>query len=169
MKREDDPMRTQDSRGPRLRAAARVPVGIAALSCALLLDAHEHAARADAPPGRYTAGTDGAVAWVKDNQTGLVWKKAEEPGTFSWAAAKTQCASPWRLPTAGELLSLVDDTRTSVPAVDGTFFPGASNAKLWSSSPDAASLGAKAWNVDFDTGADFNADVATPGRVRCVR
>lgn len=160
---------SRSSRSSRRTLAGLSPLWVAALVGAQLLGVHDRGARADAPPGRYTAGTDGTGVWVKDNLTGLVWKKSEEPGTFAWAAAKTQCVSPWRLPTVGELLSLVDDTRTATPAVDATFFPGASNGKLWSSSPEAASLGAKAWNVDFDTGADFNADVATLGGVRCVR
>jgi len=145
-------------------------VWIAAVFGSLLFGVQDQAARADAPPGRYTAGTDGSTAWVKDNRTGLVWKKLEESGSFTWATAKTKCTSPWRLPTVGELQSLVDETRTASPTIDVTFFPGASSGNLWSSSPDAtSSAGTKAWNVDFNTGADYNADVGTAGGVRCVR
>lgn len=140
----------------------------AAAIAALLLGVHDQTARADAPPGRYTAGTDGTTPWVKDNRTGLTWKKNEETGTFAWAAAKTQCVSPWRLPTVGELMSLVDDARTTVPVIDTTFFPSATNVNFWSSSPDAM-VATKAWNVDFDTGANYNADVTTLCKVRCVR
>jgi hypothetical protein len=163
MRRKDEFMRTRDSRSPLAH------VWIAALVGSQLLGTHDRAARADAPPGRYVTGSDGATLWVKDNRTGLVWKQAEESGTFGWAAAKTQCASPWRLPTVRELQSLVDETRTAAPAIDVAFFPAASSGNLWSSSPDAMSGGAKAWNVDFGTGADFNAVVGTPGGVRCVR
>ncbi len=175
MRPEDEPMRTRFSPlFPRAaRSAARTGLALAGLAALLLgwqlLGGHHRAARADAPPGRYTAGTDATTPWVKDGRTGLVWKKTEESGSFTWATAKTQCASPWRLPTVGELLSLVDETRTAVPTIDLTAFPGASGGNFWSSSPDASSGGAKAWNVDFGTGADFNADVGTSGGVRCVR
>ena len=172
MSRPQEPMSpppSRLSRASRVTRGALARVGIAAVLGAQLLDVHDHAARADAPPGRYTAGADGSIAWVKDELTGLVWKKAEEPGTFTWAAAKTQCVTPWRLPSVGELLSLVDETRTAVPVIDATFFPGASSGNFWSSSPDATSAGANAWDVDFGTGADFNDDPTTPARVRCVR
>src|SRR5258708_26833512 len=75
-----------------------------------LLDTHDRSARADAPTGRYTAGTDGATPWVKDNRTGLVWKKIAESGKFSWDDAKTQCTGTCRLPDVRELQSLVDET-----------------------------------------------------------
>lgn len=153
------------------KAPLQVALGAATLAAViaiLALGPRDRSARADAPPGRYTAGADGATGWVKDNRTGLVWKKAAEPGTFTWAAAKTQCASPWRLPTVAELMSLVDDTRGSAPAIDGTFFPGTEAKDFWSSSPYAFDA-TKARNVSFDTGADYNASVDALGRVRCVR
>jgi hypothetical protein len=149
---------------------ALVLLPIAAIGAASLVAARRHLAHADAPAGRYTNGNDGAVLWVKDNRTGLTWKKVEEGSTYSWATAKTVCLSPWRLPTLSELETLVDDTQATGATIDATYFPGTSNAKFWTSVPDAQSLATpKAWNVSFDTGANANEDQTTLARVRCVR
>ena len=147
--------------------------GLVAALALPLLEVHDRAARADGPPGRYTAGTDAdTTPWVKDNKTGLVWKKNEEPGVFSWAAAKTQCTGgtpAWRLPNLRELQSLVDETRAAAPTIDLTFFPGASGGNLWSSSSGDWLASGSAWFVDFRSGGTYDDGTFNPHGVRCVR
>ena len=126
-------------------------------------------ARADAPAGRYTLMTSNTE--VKDNVTGLIWSRAEESGTFTWANAKTQCTNRgggYRLPTIRELQSIVDDTVTSAPTIDKTAFLGATSGYKWSSSPYALFSG-HAWNVHFSSGTTYNHPVASTYGVRCVR
>lgn len=55
----------------------------------------------------------------------------------------------WRLPTASELLSIVD--RDYEPAIDSLIFPNAPNTGFWSSSADDQSTG-NAWVILFDYG-----------------
>jgi hypothetical protein len=122
-----------------------------------------------APPGRYTvsAGT------VKDNQTGLTWQQAADANTCTWANAKAYCSglslagTGWRLPLRGELVTLVDLTRSS-PAIDPTAFPSTPLERFWSSSPHVAASGS-AWFVEFSAGYFNNDAVSSANRVRCVR
>jgi hypothetical protein len=124
---------------------------------------------ANAPAGRYT--TSGGT--VYDTKTKLTWQQAVPPGTYTWAGAKTYCAglnlggTGWRLPTAKELQTIVDDSETS-PAIDTTAFPWPPAGWFWSSSP-AAYESSKAWGVNFYDGFTNNVDVSVPGSVRCVR
>ena len=144
---------------------------VAAAALALMLWTVRDGARADAPPGRYTVPGDGTV---KDNQTGLVWKRNEEPGLHDWAGAKAQCVSPWRLPRIQELATIVDITKISSPYIDATAFQGAASGSaptsgfLWSSSPAALSSG-RAWYVGFDAGQVGDLATSSSGGVRCVR
>jgi hypothetical protein len=65
----------------------------------------------------------------------------------TWDDAKTYCADSthggyddWRLPTAIELVSLVDFTIASPgPTIDATAFPGALGNLHWTASPLAGS------------------------------
>jgi len=66
---------------------------------------------------------------VTDNDTGLMWQQATALGNYTWEGALDYCEdltlagrSDWRLPTAKELLSLVDYSRYN-PAINITFFP----------------------------------------------
>ena len=128
-------------------------------------------AQADAPAGRYTLPGDGTV---KDNRTGLVWKRNEEAGLFSWIGAKAQCTSPWRLPRIQELQTIIDYTKPTGPSIDATFFQGSSAASaptsgfVWSSSPVTISPG-QAWLVEFDGGIVNRNSTTLSGAVRCVR
>ena len=126
------------------------------------------APRADAPAGRYSIQDCEGTACVKDNRTGLVWKRAEEVGTFTAAAAKAQCAGSWRLPAIRELQSVVDETRPAAPTIDVTAFPGASVDWLWSSTPSAREVGST-WAVSFGFGNTFVYPGTNVGGVRCVR
>jgi hypothetical protein len=145
---------------------ARVSLSLAAVwvaACLTLL------ARADAPAGRYTI----ANGTVYDTKTKLTWQQAVPPTTYVWADAKTYCAglslagTGWRLPTAKELQTIVDESRTN-PSIDPTAFPATPSNGFWSSSPLANSSGF-AWDVGFSNGAAGTPEVFYVYNVRCVR
>jgi len=58
----------------------------------------------------------------------------------------------WRLPTVGELISLVDFGATSGTAIDTNYFPNGYGGAYWTASPNATSA-TDAWVVDFGTTA----------------
>ncbi len=133
-------------------------------------------ARGDAPPGRYTrsGGT------VVDSVTHLTWQQMvatsggdDGAGRSTWANAKTSCASlggGYRLPTAKELLTLVDFSKVN-PAIDTSSdgFPGTPSEPFWTATPLAGSPPTSAWFISFDDGYAGNGDMTQPSRVRCVR
>ena len=128
-----------------------------------------HEGRADAPPNRYTfpGGT------VYDTKTNLYWQQTISANSYTWADAKTYCASQnlngvnGRLPSMKELQTILDRTRTN-PTIDPTAFPTTPNARFWTSSPLAGSASG-AWAVDFANGSSSNWAVTLTFRVRCVR
>src|SRR5450755_647914 len=79
--------------------------------------------RANAPPGRYSA-SGGAVV---DSATHLIWRQVvatgggvDGAGRATWTNAKSYCTSlggGYRLPTAKELLTIVDFSKSN-PAID---------------------------------------------------
>ena len=145
---------------------ARIFRFLAAVTVVVALTA---SADANAPAGRYT--TSGGTGY--DTKTRLTWQQAVAPGTYTWAGAKTYCAglnlggTGWRLPTAKELQTIVDDSQTN-PAIDTTVFPSTPSDYFWSSSPLAGSS-SNAWVVYFDYGHGYNRVVSSPYLVRCVR
>ncbi len=132
--------------------------------------------QADAPPGRYTA----VGKTVVDNVTHLTWQQTvatnggdDGAGRSTWANAKTSCATlggGYRLPTAKELLTLIDFSKTS-PAIDTSAgaFPDTPSEPFWTATPLRGSPPASAWFIDFSDGYTGNADMTQPSRVRCVR
>jgi len=119
---------------------------------------------------------------VTDSKTGRTWRRCSAGQTWNGnscvgsmalftheqAIAYAQTQAGWRLPTARELGSLVDRTR-SKPAINITAFPGASTTGYWTSStlvgyPDYA------WSVYFYVGY-VNASARSTNRlhVRLVR
>src|SRR5438128_5669991 len=81
------------------------------------------ASRANAPAGRYTI----ANGTVYDTKTKLTWQQAIVAPPSSWSDAASYCASlaldgtGWRLPSAKELQTIVDESQRS-PAIDPTAF-----------------------------------------------
>ena len=147
---------------------AHVPSFLAAV--ALVVVALTASADANAPAGRYTTSS----GTVYDTKTKLTWQQAVAPGTYTWAGAKTYCAglnlggTGWRLPTAKELQTIVDDSQTN-PAIDTTAFPSTPSNYFWSSSPLAGSS-SDAWSVYFYDGGDTTGyGVSATLTVRCVR
>ena len=103
---------------------------------------------------------------VTDAQTGLEWE-AKPAGPMTWQAAMDYAASigdGWRLPTAKELVGLVDFSCCE-PA---STFPGMSSSAFWSSSSDAGSA-SNAWYVNFYHGNVSNDGKTSTSYVRCVR
>jgi hypothetical protein len=123
------------------------------------------------PPARYTFGT----GTVYDNKTGLTWQRAMSSQTFDWADAKSYCANfsvgdagAWRLPTAKELLTLVDVARSTIPTIDCDAFPDASADDEWSATPTSG-YSNLAWVVNFNAGYPISRAVSSSRHVRCVR
>ncbi|OGG99090.1 MAG: hypothetical protein A2600_00480 [Candidatus Lambdaproteobacteria bacterium RIFOXYD1_FULL_56_27] len=111
---------------------------------------------------------------VTDLSTGLMWDQRETT-TMTWTAALSYCENlslagqtDWRLPNRNELESLVDDTKTSAPTINTTYFPSAVSDYYWSSTTYAL-LSTIAWLVNFNLG-DVGGNSKVTGRyVRCVR
>jgi Protein of unknown function (DUF1566) len=128
--------------------------------------------RANAPAGRYTA--NGGT--VYDVKTKLTWQQPAPTATYSWANAKTYCASAavssalggsgWRLPTIKELQTLVDYSQTTPPAIDQSYFSGTQTTDYWSSSSLAGGPSSSVWVVSF---YDGSTNSGSGGFVRCVR
>lgn len=120
-----------------------------------------------------TPATDWAC--TKDNVTNLIWSLQLQSRTWSDAAgssfpdaghnAVARCgySTGWRLPTRRELLSIVDNSRTS-PAIDTNYFNGASG-RHWSSDINVSG----AWAVFFSDGSTSSGIKSSPFSVRLVR
>ncbi|MCP4631850.1 MAG: DUF1566 domain-containing protein, partial [candidate division Zixibacteria bacterium] len=83
----------------------------------------------------YIDNGDGTITDINRN---LIWSQATL-GEMIFSDAQTECSnlslggySDWRVPTLGELLSLVDESFGS-PAIDINFFPDTENDNYWSS------------------------------------
>ena len=130
---------------------------------------------------RFTCVMGGTA--VFDAETGLVWERTPNTsaGAVTWAGAVGICAQRvggnrfgWRLPTASELLSLIDATQESpaLPAgspFDLTTIPTAS---FWTSTKDLSSLTIpRAWYVNLELGepSSTRTDFGIHFRHWCVR
>ena len=122
---------------------------------------------AAAPAERYSVenGT------VYDTQTKLTWQQATPKTLFSWADAGSYCAAltlngaGWRLPSIGELQTLVNETDN--PAVDPTAFPMTPSEYFWSSSA-VADDASRAWTGFFTNGSTYSFAVMATKNARCV-
>jgi len=98
---------------------------------------------------------------VTDHKTGLIWRRAVEPGDFTWAEAKAhakniarQTSLPWRVPRRIELETLIDRNRVKhldSPVINTDFFFERATERFWSSSPYISITG-YAGVVCFDSG-----------------
>jgi hypothetical protein len=66
---------------------------------------------------------------VTDEATGLMWQQADDGETRNWEEALSYAADAdiagyddWRLPNSKELQSIVDYSKTTIPAVNENFF-----------------------------------------------
>jgi hypothetical protein len=128
-------------------------------------------ADAAAPAGRYTT----TATTVYDTKTKLTWQRTVPTAAYSWADAKSYCASAavsailggtGRLPTIKELATIVD--YANFPRIDATAFPGTLGVYFWTST---AKLGSTtfAWIIDFSQGPMTINAVTDMLDVRCVR
>ena len=127
--------------------------------------------RADSPTGRYTISSDTVV----DNTTSLSWQAVPAATTYVWTDAVTYCqglnlggSSSWRVPTIGELETLVDDSRT-VPAIDPKAFANtATDSDYWTSSTVSGFGSTYAYGVNFQNGGSIFHFGMNYLHVRCV-
>lgn len=104
---------------------------------------------------------------VKDQSTRLTWTQAV--GAGSWGSALAYCSglgAGWRLPTAKELLSIVDDSRTS-PAINMTAFPNCPSEKFWTNTVSSGDT-SKYWTINFTDGSSEVLATSSSARVRCI-
>ena len=144
-------------------------LSVVSLGALVLITATATLVRAEAPACHYSI----VDSTVTDNDTKLTWQQPVDAATYTWDQATTYCTGlslvgdGWRLPTAQELQTIVDES-SSKPAIDKDAFPNTPSAAFWSSSPYAGGAGL-AWLVDFGDGRADTAAVGDMSRVRCVR
>ena len=127
-----------------------------------------------APAWAGTRLADNGNQTVTDLATGLVWDQRETALT-TWEAALAYCEAlnhgsqtDWRLPNRNELETLVDETRTAVPALDRTYFPSGQSNLYWSSTSYPVTS-TQAFYLDFSYGNLGNSAKTNALYVRCVR
>jgi hypothetical protein len=116
----------------------------------------------------YEVTSEGAIAAVRDNWTGLVWQREHSEQTLAFADAQQYCAtmgSGFRSPSIKELNTLVDRRRFS-PAIDTSYFPNTPSARFWSGT---AATGSRGYLVEFQFGSGNTYDAELDGYSRCVR
>jgi hypothetical protein len=132
---------------------------------------------------RFVVSADGQE--VLDNQTNLVWRRCVEGMTWDGTGCRGKAAKyqfgaakrhgeelaasqgkPWRVPTAGELKSIVIKQKKK-PMTDVQAFPGAPSSLHWAKRPGFDD-NLNGWMVDFGTGKSFGGSGATEA-VRLVR
>ncbi len=113
---------------------------------------------------------------VLDEKTLLVWQQDPTDDTLTWEAAISYCDglslagnSDWRLPNARELESITDDSKSSAPAIDTTYFEDTKSSQYWSSTTKSIVNMTYAWVVYFNTGNVLNSEKTSYNYVRCVR
>jgi hypothetical protein len=111
---------------------------------------------------------------VQDVETKLVWTQASNGSAVSQAAAASYCAElalnghTWRLPSLGELSTLVDDNPPIAkvsPAIDACVFADTPANQYYMSSSTLS--GTSPWAINYQDG--YTDHSQTSGYVRCVR
>jgi len=119
--------------------------------------------------------------WLTQEKYDICEQNTSDPACYdtSGETAATYCAEltldggGWRLPTIGELMSIVDRTR-KYPAIDTSVFRNVSSKLYWSSTTHHT-IKDSAWCVGFKAGystresKDFNGTNPYIMHVRCVR
>jgi hypothetical protein len=110
---------------------------------------------------------------LKDSVTGLLWQRNVDSTPRKWPDASSYCSSlslaglsGWRLPTAIELLSIVDLGRHN-PAIDTETFPMPAVTGFWSSSPCVRAPTFE-WYLEFRSGTLADNGPGASYSVRCV-
>lgn len=127
-------------------------------------------------PAGYVIDTGQGI--VTDTVTKLTWQLSVENSPVTWTFAQSYCEvlklashDDWRLPTAIELVSLVDFTQTSPnPTIDTYTFPNTPKDWFWTATPAVAPPSpASVWVVSFNTGHSSTSAKTDMYFVRCVR
>ncbi len=149
----------------------------AACGCIVFITTASLARRA--PPDQYDL-FDEFNETIKDKQTGLTWQRSVTT-PMSLAAGQKYCSdyrapeTGWRIPTAKELMTLVDEdvdfvfvgNNTLEPrAIDDFAFPNTPRSYFWSST---ASSGGDAIVIDFRYGTTTALAASTAVYTRCVQ
>jgi hypothetical protein len=124
-------------------------------------------------PASYNTSTSGIVI---DNVTGLIWQRQPTSAVYTLSGATNYCDAlslagytHWKVPTRIELISLLDQTRSSGAMIDSTAFPGTATAPYWSSTQKNVNGTNYAMAVDFEYGAaSLNGPEESFYNVRCV-
>ncbi len=123
-------------------------------------------------PANYTS----ANGVTLDMVTGLEWQQQDSNVDYNYNGAVDYCSnltldgkSNWRLPTANELLSIVD-FGTFSPAIDGSAFPSTESKFYWTAT-DNNEIDDRRWAFDFNSGEQRSVyeKTTTNYRARCVR
>jgi hypothetical protein len=124
---------------------------------------------------------DKSGACTVDKVTGLTWQKLPSQNKVYAdlaayvASVQGLCGhSDWRVPTANELLSLMDISKTTGITANADYLGVAADAmagQFWSSEVTAASPTVDAWQVDADSNGvvSFATQLLTARNVRLVR
>ncbi len=106
-------------------------------------------------PANYTS----ANGVTLDMVTGLEWQQQDSNVDHNYNGAVDYCSnltldgkSNWRLPTANELLSIVD-FGTFSPAIDGSAFPSTESKFYWTAT-DNNEIDDRRWAFDFNIAND---------------
>lgn len=137
----------------------------------------------DLPATATLGGNPGDWACTRDNTTGLTWEVKTTSGVHSqdnvyyWGDTSLKNAAngaalcgftDWRVPNAAELVSLVDFSRGTAPAIDGDYFPNTRVGWFWTSDTSLATY-LVAWQVSFNNGAVNYYPKDTSYSIRLVR
>jgi hypothetical protein len=121
-----------------------------------------------------SAYIDNGNGTVTDIETRLMWQQRTPVDKMIWYQAMSYCRdlSPagykdWRLPTWGELKTLVDSTQ-SPPKINHTYFPDTVSSFYWSSTTDTL-YAPSAWGVAFGNGYGNDYNKGYTWYVRAVR
>jgi Protein of unknown function (DUF1566) len=180
--------------GEAMKLRTRTQQFVVTTVCALIL---MQGANAGCPPqsiltrpdSRYELVEDSLGAEVRDKITGLIWQRCSvgmvwtgtdcvgEPTGHTWIQALQSASkvtssavagkSRWRLPSDGELLTLVERSCTQ-PAINLHWFPSTPPSWFWSSSPGARKSD-DAWYADFGDGDGYSGYKDDIAFVRLVR
>lgn len=160
------PQEGQEKRGGVEDRKRRIATGVIHLLPVLILAGSFLIAsrlQASATDGRFSPATDG-LGGIRDSVTGLIWQEPDDGMRYTWSAALGHCAAPWRLPTVGELSTLLD-MRTTYPTIDPMF--ANTGDVYWSSSPVVGT--SNGWSVPFNGGYIGSTPPTSTCLVRCVR
>ena len=127
-----------------------------------------------APRAQRAGHYDVRAGEVHDLATDLTWQRVAPDKKLTLDAARVYCrqlalgaSKRWRLPTEGELFTLIDERALVPPLIDAVFSRTPSEP-FWSSSFFAGGP-ALAWYVAFDHGDGRYGFPTEQYRVRCVR